>query len=75
MLYFAISNDFKMHIFNEHLILIGWVPLRVRLINYVFFSEETSTLITGGIDGCYMFGITVRSKYDPKQAIMLDPTG
>lgn len=65
-LYFAISTDFKLHIFNEHLILVGWLPLKVRLVHFAYFYEEKSTLITAGIDGCFMFKINVKSKYEPK---------
>jgi len=75
MLYFAISTDFKLHIFNEHLIRIGWLPLKVRLVHFAYFCEEKSMLITGGIDGCFMFKIHVKSKYDAKQAVILDPEG
>ena len=75
MLYLAISTDFKLHIFNAHLILIGWLPLKVRLVNFAYFYEEKSLLITGGIDGCHMFKFDVISKYEPKQAMLLDPEG
>jgi hypothetical protein len=73
MIYLAISTDFKLHIFNEHLIHVGWFPLKVRLVHFAHFVEEKSTLITGGIDGCFMFKFMIRSKYEPKQAILLDP--
>lgn len=66
MLYLAISTDFKLHIFNEHLIRVGWMPLNVRLIYFAYFYEEESTLITGGIDGCFMFKFMVETKYEPK---------
>lgn len=32
-------------------------------------------MITAGIDGCYIFNFKVFSKYDPRQAILLDPDG
>lgn len=66
MIYLAISTDFKIHIFNEHMVLIDSLPLKVRLVNFAFFSEETAMLITGGIDGCFMFKFKFNSKYDPK---------
>lgn len=75
MLYFAISTDFKLHIFNEHLIFVGWFPLDARLVHYAYFIEETSTLITAGIDGCFLFKLYIQNKYEPKQAMMLDPEG
>jgi hypothetical protein len=75
MLYLAISTDFKLYIFNEHLLLIGWIPINMRLVYFAYFYEEKSTLITGGIDGCFMFKFYAQSKYDPKQGVMLDPEG
>jgi hypothetical protein len=45
----------------------GWMPLSVRLVYFAKFVEETSTLITGGIDGCHMFEFKAQhSKYDSK---------
>lgn len=32
-------------------------------------------MITAGIDGCYIYNFEVKCKYDPKQAILLDPDG
>lgn len=32
-------------------------------------------LVTGGIDGCHMFKFKTHTKYDPKQAVQLDPEG
>ena len=74
-LYLAISNDFKLHIFNEHLNHINTLPLKIRLINFAYFYEKESKLITAGIDGCFMFDFIVECKYEPKQAILLDPDG
>ena len=93
----AISGDFKLHVFNEHLNKIATLPLKVRLINFAYFYEENNTtsnevkpktsygaheeekksgkLITAGIDGCYMFEFVIKCKYDPKQAVLLDPDG
>lgn len=55
------------------------MPLKIRLINYAYFYERNkegkSMLITAGIDGCFMFEFKVNCKYDPKQAIFLDPAG
>lgn len=58
-LYFAVSTDFKLFLFNEHLILIGWLPLDVRLVHYMYFCETNSVLITAGIDGCFMFKLNL----------------
>ena len=45
---------------------VGWLPLKVRLVHFAYFYEKKSTLITAGIDGCYMFKIKINSKYEPK---------
>lgn len=74
-LYFGFGTDFKLLIFNEHLRLIRELPLRNRLIQYACFHEEQSQIITAGIDGCYINNIVIESKYEPKQAMMLDPDG
>ena len=66
MLYLVITTDFKLHIFNEHLIHVGCFPLNVRLIYFSYFFEKNSTLITTGIDGVFMFKLNVKNKYDPK---------
>lgn len=71
----AISNDFKLHIFNEHLHHIKALPLKIRLINFAYFYEKESKLITAGIDGCFMFEFKMECKYEPKQAVLLDPEG
>lgn len=73
----AISTDFKLHIFNEHLHHIKALPLKIRLINFAYFYEndKESRLITAGIDGCCMFDFEVICKYDAKQALLLDPEG
>ena len=75
MLYLVISTDFKLHLFNEHLLHVGLLPLNIRLITRAYFHESKSTLITAGIDGVFMFKLNVKNKYDPKQGIMLDPEG
>jgi len=78
-IYIAISTDFKLLVFNEHLNFIQALPLKIRLINFAYFYEKNkegkSILITAGIDGCFMFEFKVNCKYDPKQAVFLDPNG
>ena len=71
----AISTDFKLHIFNEHLNHIKALPLKIRLIHFAYFDDKESKLITAGIDGCFMFDFKVICKYEPKQAVLLDPEG
>lgn len=74
-LYFAFGTDFKLLVFNEHLRLIRELPLRNRLIQFACFFEEQSQIVTAGIDGCFINNLKVESKYEPKQAMMLDPDG
>eukprot|EP00347_Sterkiella_histriomuscorum_P023301 403335171 len=74
-LYFAFSADFRLLIFNEHLNLINQLPMKTRLIQLAHFYEEGSQIITAGIDGCYIFNLVVKAKYDHRQAILLDPDG
>ena len=70
-----VSTDFKIHLFNDYLNYLGWFPLRTRLVSFMEFQEDKSRFITAGIDGCYVYSFVSKSKYEPKQAIMLDPEG
>ena len=36
-LYLVISTDFKLHVFNENLILVESIPMKTRLINQCYF--------------------------------------
>jgi hypothetical protein len=47
--------DFKLHIFNEHLIHQKEMPLKTRRINKAFFYDAESKLVTAGVDGIYVF--------------------
>ena len=47
----------------------------MRLVHFAYFYEDKSTLITAGIDGCFMFKLKIMNKYEPKQAMLLDPEG
>ena len=60
---------------EQHLHHIKALPLKIRLINFAYFYEKESRLITAGIDGCCMFDFQFICKYEPKQAMMLDPDG
>jgi hypothetical protein len=80
LLYFVASTDFKLHVFNEHLLLVGWLPLDVSQIHCMVFipgKEKKRShdgpsqlywdkLVTGGINGCYMFPFRMLSKYKPQ---------
>lgn len=47
----------------------------MRLINHLYFWEEENRLFTAGIDGCYVLKFKIKTKYDMKQAALLDPEG
>jgi WD40 repeat protein len=74
-LYMIVSTDFKLHVFNEFLNYVGQFSLQSRLVNNVIFLDQTSQLLTAGIDGCFIHHFVVRNKYEPKQSLMLDPEG
>ena len=61
--------------YNEHLNFVQALPLRVRLVNFIYFWESKRKLVTAGIDGCFIFDFISQAKYDPRQAIFLDPDG
>ncbi|CAI2378645.1 unnamed protein product [Moneuplotes crassus] len=81
-LYLAVTTDFKLLIFNELLRYVKQkdqdgnvrpTELKVRLVNNIYFWESKSKLITAGVGGCFVFDFCVKTKYDPKQALFLDP--
>lgn len=49
------------------------MPLQSRLVNFIQIEEENLLLITGGIDGCFIYKLIIHNKYDPKQSLILDP--
>jgi hypothetical protein len=67
----AIAEDFKLLIFSEHLTLLKILGVKVRLAHFAYFVDSQSKLITGGIDGCFIINFTMKSKYNPKQALSL----
>lgn len=75
MLYFVLSTDFKLHIYNGNLIRVSEVPLQTSLLRYCLFYDENSLFIAGGIDGVCVFEVQVNYKYSPMQALQLDPMG
>lgn len=74
-LYLAATTDFKLLVYNENLKFWGALELKVRLVNFIYFWEEESKIITAGVGGCYWFDFYVKTKYEPKQALLLDPEG
>jgi hypothetical protein len=41
-MYLAFSNDFKLHIFNEHLTYLTFITLEIRLVQLAYFFDEES---------------------------------
>ena len=74
-LYMAITTDFKLLIYNENLKFTGSLELKVRLINFIHFWDKESKLITAGVGGWYVYDFKVKTKYEPRQALVLDPEG
>ena len=37
----------------------------IRLVNFVEFYDKTSKIITGGIDGLFVFDFKYEGKYEP----------
>ena len=81
-LYLAVTTDFKLLIYNELLKYVKQkdshgnikpIELKVRLVNNIHFWEKKNKLITTGVGGCFVFDFNIQIKYDPKQALFLDP--
>jgi hypothetical protein len=72
-LYFLVSTDFKLHIFNEYLFYVGFFNLPSRLVSYICIIDEKRQIITGGVDGCFQYQIMLSNNYDPFQQLFLDP--
>lgn len=45
------TGDFKCCIFNDYLVCIRIIPLKLRYVAAVTFIDEFNMLIVGGIDG------------------------
>lgn len=74
-LYFCCMKNFTLIVFNEYLIKIVELPLKLRLVQECLFIDETQQLICAGLSGCFIVQLTISYGYDPKQAILLDPKG
>ena len=44
----------------------------IRLVNFVDFFDKENKLITGGIDGIFLFDVKYEGKYEPQQAAQID---
>ena len=71
-----VTSDFRMLFLNEVYALVCTMDMSaIRLVSFVEFHDDSSKLITAGIDGIFIFDICYRGKYDPKNAAQIDPEG
>lgn len=75
MLYFILSSDFKLHIYNGNLIRVQEIGLQTSLLTQSCFYDDANLYLAGGIDGVYVFNVKVDMKYSPSLALNLDPMG
>jgi len=76
-LYLIVTSDFKFIFLNElNIVVKPHIDMSaIRLVNHVQFYDEKDLLITGGIDGVFIFNFDYKGKYDPKLGAMVDPKG
>ena len=65
MLYFIVSFDYKLHVFNEFLNSCGLIPIATRLITHMSFCDDESLLVTAGVDGCYIYPFKIIERITP----------
>jgi predicted phosphatase len=72
-LYMIVTADFKMYFLNELLKVVTHVDMSsIRLVNFAYFSDKDSRLITAGIDGVFIFHFNYQGKYAPLLAAQID---
>ncbi len=59
-LYFIISTDFKLYIFNENLIMAASVAIKAGLINQCTYYDRESLLLTVGVEGCNLLQLSIK---------------
>ena len=69
------TRKLQIKVLNEYLNVVEELPLKIRLVQKCTFIDETMQLLTAGVNGCYLIDIEIIYKYDPRQAILLDPKG
>ena len=71
--------DFKMYFVNEIYNIISIIDdtsdIRFRLVNHALFYDKQDKLLTGGIDGVFIFDFVYKGKYSYDQASVIDPFG
>ena len=53
-IYFVVTTDFKLHIYNEYLCYVGQFPFLIRLISYLWYDDKEDVITAAGVDGCYV---------------------
>lgn len=74
-LYFLCTRKLKIKVLNEYLNQVVELSSRVNLIQKCYFIDQSKQLLTAGAHGCFLIDMRIRYKYDPRQAILLDPKG
>ena len=74
-LYFVCTRSLVLMVLNEYLNVVVTLPLDIRLVQKCIFIDETQQLLTAGVAGCFLIQLNINYKYDPRQAILLDPKG
>jgi hypothetical protein len=74
LLYFVVSDDLKMHLFNEQLKYLGYFPMKNGSVTHVKIIESQRKIVTVGMQSCIIYNLNVKNrKYDPKQMLSIDP--
>ena len=69
------STDFKVHIFNDRLLLTRTLPLKIRLINCMHYLDQQDILICGGVDGTFLIKFDIEYPHRPHRMSVLDYLG
>lgn len=70
-----IATDFKVHIFNESLIIIRSLFLKSRLIQQIDFINDSDTMIASGVEGVFFYNFSYSGYTNVKQQHEMDPLG
>lgn len=73
LMYFVISTDFVMHVFNANMICCASMPSQCRMVKHAEIHNDL--MITVGSDGLVILQLRIKQDHDPKIAVQLDPRG
>ena len=75
-LYLIISTDFKFIFLNEIFNVIDQCDMSdIRLVSHAYFHDEQDLLITGGVNGVFLFKFQYTGNYKPILAAKVDIHG